>query len=116
MVSSRDCCIVSMQTDAPRPRAAVPTPTTWYLPASCVPDDKPQGFRVHQQDRTNSAMARIIEQGIERDLLHGSVLAWKFMASHAIPDELIARVLAHPTQRRRSDTPSARSGESGQPS
>jgi hypothetical protein len=66
-----------------------------------------QGFRVHQQDRTNSAMALIIEQGIERDLLHGSVLAWKFMASHAIPDELIARVLAHPAQRRRSDAPFA---------
>ena len=66
-----------------------------------------QGFRVHQQDRTNSAMARIVEQGIARDLLHGSVLAWKFMAAHAIPDEVIARVLSHPAQRRLSDAPFA---------
>ena len=47
-------------------------------------------------------MALIIEQGIARDLLHGSVLAWKFMAGHGVPDELIARVLAHPAERRRS--------------
>jgi hypothetical protein len=50
-------------------------------------------------------MALIIEQGIARDLLHGSVLAWKFMASHGVPDALIARVLAHPAERRRSDGP-----------
>lgn len=51
-------------------------------------------------------MSLIIEQGIARDLLHGSVLAWKFMASHGVPDDIIARVLAHPGARRLSDCPS----------
>lgn len=50
-------------------------------------------------------MALVIEQGIARDLLHGSVLAWKFMAAHGVPDQVIARVLAHPAERRLSDTP-----------
>jgi hypothetical protein len=50
-------------------------------------------------------MALIIEQGIARDLLHGSVLAWKFMASHGVPERVIARVLAHPAERRLSDNP-----------
>lgn len=36
-------------------------------------------------------------------MLHGSVLAWKFMASHGVPDDTIARVLAHPAERRGSD-------------
>jgi hypothetical protein len=50
-------------------------------------------------------MSLIIEQGIVRDTLHGSVLAWKFMASQGVPDALIARVLAYPAERRRSDSP-----------
>ena len=64
--------------------------------------------RVRKQDRTNAAMSLIIEQGIARDLLHGSVLAWKFMAAQGVPDELIARVLARPAERRRSDVPGNR--------
>jgi hypothetical protein len=60
---------------------------------------------VRQQHRTNRNMALIIEQGIARDLLHGSVLAWKFMAAHGVPDAVIARVLARPEERRLSDTP-----------
>ena len=55
------------------------------------------------QHRTNTALSTIIEQGIARDMLHGSVLAWKFMASHGVPDDTIARVLAHPAERRGSD-------------
>ncbi len=58
---------------------------------------------MQQQHRTNQALSLIIEQGVARDLLHGSVLAWKFMASHGVPDETIARVLAHPAARRQSD-------------
>jgi len=50
-------------------------------------------------------MALIIEQGIARDLLHGSVLAWKYMTAQGVPDHIIARVLAHPADRRLSDTP-----------
>ena len=61
--------------------------------------------RVRKQDRTNTAMSLIIEQGIARDQLHGSVLAWKFMAAQGVPDELIARVLARPAERRQSDVP-----------
>jgi hypothetical protein len=53
-------------------------------------------------------LSSIIEQGIVRDQLHGSVLAWKFMASHGVPDHLIARVLAHPAERRVSDGARAR--------
>ena len=56
-----------------------------------------------QQHRTNTALSTIIEQGIARDMLHGSVLAWKFMASHGVPDDTIARVLARPAERRGSD-------------
>ncbi|MFL6660142.1 MAG: hypothetical protein ACJ8GW_18805 [Massilia sp.] len=65
---------------------------------------------MHQQVRTNRAMAQIIEQGLERDLLHGSVLAWKFMAAQGVPEPLIARVLADPAQRRCSDPAPPRSG------
>jgi hypothetical protein len=64
-----------------------------------------QGFSVHQKDRTNRHMALIVEQGIARDVLHGSVLAWKFMAANGVPDQIIARVLAHPADRRLSDNP-----------
>lgn len=52
-------------------------------------------------------MALIVEQGITRDLLHGSVEAWKFLAAHHVPDEVILRVLADPSHRRDSDTPAA---------
>jgi hypothetical protein len=67
-----------------------------------------QGFRVQQRQRTNTALSIIIEQGIVRDQLHGSVLAWKFLASHGVPDHMIARVLAHPSERRNTDTPGHR--------
>ena len=60
---------------------------------------------MHQQARTNTSLSLIIEQGIARDLLHGSVLAWKFMAAHGVPTAMIARVLAYPGQRRQSDIP-----------
>ena len=48
------------------------------------------------------------EQGIARDMLHGSVLAWKFLAAHGVPDDTIVRVLAHPAERRGSDAAGAR--------
>ena len=62
-------------------------------------------FSVHQKDRTNHHLALVIEQGIARDVLHGSVLAWKYMAANGVPDPIIARVLAHPADRRLSDNP-----------
>jgi hypothetical protein len=62
---------------------------------------------VQQQDRTNIEMSRIVEQGLTRDLLHGSVVAWKFLASHHVPDDIILRVLADPAMRRSSDTSAA---------
>ena len=52
-------------------------------------------------------MAQIVEQGLTRDLLHGSVVAWKFLASHNVPDEIILRVLTEPAMRRRTDTSAA---------
>jgi hypothetical protein len=63
--------------------------------------------RVHLQDRTNTEMSRIVEQGLTRDLLHGSVVAWKFLAAHHVPDDIILRVLADPAMRRSSDTAAA---------
>lgn len=53
-------------------------------------------------------MALIVEQGIIQDLLHGSVMAWRFLAANQVPDEVILRVLAEPANRRVSDrAPSA---------
>lgn len=48
-------------------------------------------------------MSKIVEQGIARDLLHGSVMAWKFLAANKVPDDVILRVLADPGKRRESD-------------
>lgn len=48
-------------------------------------------------------MSRIVEQGITRDMLHGSVIAWKFLAANKVPDDVILRVLADPSKRRNSD-------------
>lgn len=56
------------------------------------------------QARKNKDMALIVEQGITRDLLHGSVVAWRFLAAHHVPDSVILRVLGEPGQRRISDT------------
>jgi hypothetical protein len=58
---------------------------------------------VYQQDRTNIEMAQIVEQGISRDQLHGSVVAWRFLSSHHVPTEVILRVLSDPAKRRESD-------------
>ena len=60
-----------------------------------------------QQDRTNTHLSQIIEQGLTRDLLHGSVVAWKFLASHNVPDDIILRVLTDPAMRRVTDTAAA---------
>lgn len=62
---------------------------------------------MQQQDRTNTALSLIIEQGLTRDLLHGSVVAWKFLASHNVPEHVILRVLTEPTMRRHTDTAAA---------
>jgi hypothetical protein len=58
---------------------------------------------VHHQARNNTEMSRIVEQGITRDLLHGSVMAWKFLAANRVPEDVILRVLADPARRRESD-------------
>ena len=52
-------------------------------------------------------MAQIVEQGLTRDLLHGSVVAWKFLASHDVPDDIILRVLTDPAMRRSTDSSAA---------
>jgi len=59
---------------------------------------------VYQQARTNIEMAQIVEQGISRDQLHGSVVAWRFLSSHHVPNEVILRVLSDPAKRRDTDT------------
>jgi len=60
--------------------------------------------------RTNTAMSLIVEQGLARDLLHGSVAAWKFLASHYVPNDVILRVLREPGQRRTTDALAALGG------
>ncbi len=57
-------------------------------------------------------MSRIVEQGITRDMLHGSVIAWKFLAANKVPDDVILRVLADPAKRRNSDLPGGPAGRS----
>ena len=70
----------------------------------CVPVYKTEeGRRVHQQVRNNIEMSRIVEQGITRDMLQGSVMAWKFLSANKVPDDVILRVLADPSKRRPSD-------------
>lgn len=60
-------------------------------------------IRVHHQARSNVGMSLIVEQGITHDTLHGSVMAWKFLAGHKVPDAVILRVLAEPSKRRDTD-------------
>jgi hypothetical protein len=55
---------------------------------------------VHQQDRINIDMMLIVEQGIEHDQQHGSVMAWRFLAANNVPDHIILRVLSEPARRR----------------
>ena len=45
-------------------------------------------------------MMLIVEQGIARDALHGSVKAWSFLAANAVPEDVILRVLSDPAKRR----------------
>lgn len=45
-------------------------------------------------------MMLIVEQGIARDTLHGSVQAWSFLAANKVPAEVILRVLSDPARRR----------------
>ena len=47
-------------------------------------------------------MMLIVEQGIAEDRLHGSVMAWRFLAANDVPDEVILRVLSDPSKRRPS--------------
>jgi hypothetical protein len=53
-------------------------------------------------------MALIVEQGITRDALQGSVTAWRFLASNNVPEDVILRVLAEPSRRRSSDISASR--------
>ena len=45
-------------------------------------------------------MMLIVEQGIVEDTLHGSVMAWRFLAANKVPEDVILRVLSEPTKRR----------------
>ena len=55
-------------------------------------------------------MTLIVEQGIVQDTLHGSVIAWRFLAANDVPEEVILRVLSEPAKRRSADAaqPAAR--------
>ena len=45
-------------------------------------------------------MMLIVEQGIARDTMHGSVKAWSFLTANAVPADVILRVLSDPAKRR----------------
>ena len=62
------------------------------------------------QARNNTGMTLIVEQGIVQDTLHGSVIAWRFLAANDVPEEVILRVLSEPAKRRSADAaqPAAR--------
>ena len=60
---------------------------------------------MHQQARNNTGMSLIVEQGIMRDNLHGSVKAWSFLAANDVPDDVILRVLSDPAKRRPAQVP-----------
>ena len=45
-------------------------------------------------------MTLIVEQGIVQDDLHGSVVAWRFMAANDVPQAVMLRVLSDPAKRR----------------
>lgn len=94
-----------------RPAPALQSPMQFdsNLARNCAAVNKTiRASSVHEQHRTNTTLSLIIEQGIARDMLHGSVLAWKFLAAHGVPDDTIVRVLAHPAERRASDAAGAR--------
>ena len=61
---------------------------------------------MHQQDRINIDMMLIVEQGIEHDQQHGSVVAWRFLAANNVPDHIILRVLSDPAKRRNAQAQS----------
>ncbi len=62
---------------------------------------------MHQQERNNIGMMLIVEQGIAQDTLHGSVMAWRFLAANDVPEEVILRVLSDPARRRPGPPPHA---------
>jgi hypothetical protein len=61
---------------------------------------KSKGTRVQQQQRNNETMTLIVEEGIAQDHLHGSVVAWRFMAANDVPQAVMLRVLSDPSRRR----------------
>ena len=62
---------------------------------------------MHQQERNNIGMMLIVEQGIAEDTLHGSVMAWRFLAANDVPEDVILRVLSDPGKRRPCPAPHA---------
>lgn len=80
---------------------------------TCLPEllrtanEPERDCRVHQQDRNDTRMRLIIEQGIAQDASHGSVAAWRFMSSQGVPEPLILRVLSEPSRRRATDSNAA---------
>ena len=86
---------------ASRPKRPAPAPLSqpYLLPGNFFAC-KPEGCRVHLQQRNNTGMMLIVEQGIVEDTLHGSVQAWRFLAANDVPEDVILRVLSDPAKRR----------------
>lgn len=56
---------------------------------------------MHEQ--ANTYLAHIIKQGIAIDACKGAAHAWVFLAYHAVPRPVIARILANCAYRRAID-------------
>jgi hypothetical protein len=60
-------------------------------------------------NRSNVALALIVEQGLLIDMVKGSASAWAYMAMNDVPKQVILRVLVEPKKRRPSISAEAKS-------
>ena len=57
-----------------------------------------------QRERLNSFLQNVVQQGVTLDAEQGAVKAWIFMQQEGVSETVMLRVLAHPNERRNSDT------------
>lgn len=60
------------------------------------------------QARSDTYLAKIIEQGIAIDAEKGAAHAWVFLTLNAVPTDIAARVLAESGKRRATDAAAAK--------
>lgn len=86
-----------------------PTPRTspqHHHPAPCPSCPRSGNYsdtRLSMQLRTNLDMAQTVENGLVVDEVHGSASAWKYLAEHGVPTQVILRILVSQARRRQTD-------------